>query len=69
MTVATKVARAIAHLKSAQASFESFSLETQDKSAKHMYQDAAKATESLAQSLEQRLENIQDEEPEFKSNL
>lgn len=67
MTVATKVGKALAHLKQAQASFESFALETQDKAAKKMYQEAADATTVLVQSLAGRLDQIQDEEPEFRS--
>lgn len=66
MTVGTKVQKALAHLKQAQAAFETFSLDTKDKSAKKMYHDAATATEVLANSLEQRLDQIQDEEPEYR---
>jgi hypothetical protein len=66
VTVGTKVQKALAHLHEAQAAFETFSLDTTDKSAKSMYQDAAKATGALAKSLAQRLDQIQDEEPEYR---
>jgi hypothetical protein len=66
--VGTKVAKALAHLKQAQAAFEAFALETQDKDAKSMYHDAGKATEVLANQLEQRLETIRDEEPAYRPN-
>lgn len=67
MTVATKVGKALAHLKQAQASFESFALETKDKTAQKMYKEAADATDVLVQSLEGRLDQIRDQEPEFRS--
>jgi hypothetical protein len=66
MPVGTKVAKALAHLKQAQSAFEAFSLETKDKDARSMYHEAAQATEALSQSLEQRLERIREEEPEYK---
>lgn len=67
VTVATKVQKALAHLHQAQAAFEVFALDTQDKSAQDMYRDAAKATKVLAESLEDRLEQIQEEEPEYRT--
>ena len=67
VTVATKVQKALAHLHQAQAAFESFALDTKDSKAKGMYQDAAKATAVLADSLEGRLDQIQDEEPEYQT--
>lgn len=67
MTVGIKVQKALAHLHQAQAAFETFSLDTKDKQAKGMYHDAAQATEALAQTLGQRLDKIQDEEPEYQS--
>lgn len=66
MTVGVKVQKALAHLHEAQASFETFSLDTKDKQAQGMYRDAAQATKALAQTLEQRLDKIQDEEPEYR---
>jgi len=68
MTVATKVEKALAHLHQAQAAFEEFSLDTKNKQAKSMYGQAAKETEGLAQSLEQRLNQIQDEEPSYRNS-
>lgn len=66
MTVGTKVQKALSHLHQAQAAFETFSLDTKDKQAKGMYRDAAEATGALAQTLEQRLNQIQEEEPEYR---
>jgi hypothetical protein len=66
MTVGTQVKQAIASLKSAQASLETFALGTEDKSAKQLYQDAASQTQSIIDSIEPRLEQIQQEEPQYK---
>ncbi|MDF2903489.1 MAG: hypothetical protein K0S25_1127 [Bacillus sp. (in: firmicutes)] len=66
MTVGTQVMTTIASLKSAQASFETFALGTENKGAKQLYQDAAKQTQSIIDSIEPRLQQIQDEEPQYK---
>lgn len=66
MTVATQVKQTIAGLKSVQASFEQFALETDNKQAKQMYQDAAQQTMSILQSVEPRVQQIEQEEPQYK---
>lgn len=65
MTVGTQVKQALASLKSAQASFETFALATDNKNAKQMYQQAAQQTQSVLQSLEPRLQEILAEEPQY----
>ena len=65
MTVGTQVKQAIAGLKSAQASFEGFALETDNQNAKKLYQDAAQQTQSVLDSLEPRLQEIIAEEPQY----
>lgn len=67
MTVATKLEKAVTHLKSAQASFQTFALDTKDKAAQSLYRDAARETEQLIRSVEQRLGHIQEEEPEYQT--
>ncbi|PRA73197.1 DUF1657 domain-containing protein, partial [Peribacillus simplex] len=47
MTVINDLKTTLAGLKSAQASFETFSLGTENKQAKQLYQDAAKQTQSV----------------------
>ncbi|PRA84640.1 DUF1657 domain-containing protein, partial [Peribacillus simplex] len=47
MTVINDVKTTVAGLKSAQASFETFSLGTDNEQAKQLYQDAAKQTQSV----------------------
>lgn len=65
MTVGTQVKTALASLKSAQASFESFALATDNQNAKQLYQQAAQQTQSVLQSLEPRLQEILSEEPQY----
>ncbi|MCG3420049.1 DUF1657 domain-containing protein [Oceanobacillus jordanicus] len=66
MTVATQVQQTIAGLKGAQASFEQFALETENKQAKQMYQNAAQQTMSILQTVEPRMQQIEQEEPQYK---
>jgi Protein of unknown function (DUF1657) len=65
MTVGTQVTQALASLKSAQASFETFALATDNQNAKKLYQDAAQQTQSVLDSLEPRLQEILAEEPQY----
>lgn len=65
MTVGTQVKQTIASLKSAQASFETFALATDNKSAKQLYQTAAQQTQTVIDSIEPRLQQIQQEEPQY----
>ena len=66
MTVASQVKQALAGLKSAQASFEQFALQTQNKQAKQVYEDAAQQTQGIVTNLEQRVQQIEQEEPQYK---
>ena len=66
MTVASQVKQTIAGLKSAQASFEQFALQTENKQAKKLYQDAAQQTMTVLQNVEPRMQQIEQEEPQYK---
>lgn len=66
MTVGTQVKQTIAGLKSAQASFEQFALQTENKQAKQLYQNAAQQTQTIVQSIEPRMQQIEQEEPQYK---
>ncbi|MFC3885931.1 DUF1657 domain-containing protein [Bacillus songklensis] len=66
MTVASQVKQTLAGLKSAQASFETFALQTENQSAKQMYQNAAQQTQTIVDSLEPRIQEIEQEEPQYK---
>ncbi|QHS23650.1 DUF1657 domain-containing protein [Virgibacillus sp. MSP4-1] len=66
MTVSAQVKQTVAGLKSAQASLEQFALQTQDQQAKQLYNNAAQQTQTLVQTLEPRVQQIEQEEPEYK---
>ncbi|MFD1849224.1 DUF1657 domain-containing protein [Oceanobacillus bengalensis] len=66
MTVATQVKQTIAGLKSAQASFEQFALQTENKQAKQIYQNAAQQTQTILDTVEPRMQQIEQEEPQYK---
>ncbi|HHW39127.1 MAG TPA: DUF1657 domain-containing protein [Bacillales bacterium] len=67
MTVATQVKQTLAGLKGAQANFETFALQTENKTAKQMYQNAAQQTQQIIDTLNARVQEIQSEEPQYNS--
>lgn len=66
MTVGTDVKEALAGLKGIQASFEQFALQTENKTAKQMYVNAAEQADQIIQLVEPRLQEIEKEEPQYK---
>lgn len=66
MTVATQVKQTISGLKSAQASLEQFALQTENQQAKQLFQTAAQQTQSVVSSIEPRMAQIEQEEPQYK---
>ena len=66
MTVASQVKQTIPGLRSAQASFEQFALQTENKQAKQVYQNAAQQTMNILQTVEPRMAQIEQEEPQYK---
>lgn len=66
MTVINQVQQTLAGLKSAQASFETFALQTDNKQAKQMYQQAATQTQAIVETLSPRIQQIITEEPQYK---
>lgn len=66
MTVATQVKQTLAGLKSAQASLETFALQTENQQAKQMFQDMAQQTQTIVDTLTPRLQQIEQEEPQYK---
>lgn len=66
MTVGAQVKQTLASLKGAQADFETFALSTQNKQAKQMYTQAAVQTQSIVDNLQQRVTELEKEEPQFK---
>ncbi|TJY39640.1 DUF1657 domain-containing protein [Cohnella pontilimi] len=66
MTVSTQVKTTVASLKSAQASLEQFALNTQNQEAKQMFTDAATQTGQILQQIESRVQQLEQEEPQYK---
>ena len=68
MTVATQVKQTLAGLKSAQASLETFALQTDNQQAKQMFQNMAQQTQGIVDTITPRLQEIEQEEPQYKNN-
>lgn len=66
MTVASQVKQTLAGLKGTQASLEQFALQTQNQQAKQVYTNAASQAQSIVDTLEQRVKQIEEEEPQYK---
>jgi hypothetical protein len=66
MTVSSQVKQALANLKSAQASLESFALQTEDQAAKQVYTNAATQAQSIVNSIQLRVQQIETKEPEYR---
>ncbi|GED16358.1 hypothetical protein AM501_02135 [Aneurinibacillus migulanus] len=66
MTVSAQVKQAIASLKSAQASLETFALSTQNQQAKQLFTQNAQQTQSIIDALEPRVQQLEQEEPQYK---
>lgn len=66
MTVISDVKQTMAGLKTVQASFETFALGTENQQAKTLYQDAAKQTQTIINSFAPRIDQILQEEPQYK---
>ncbi len=59
MTVITKLKQTVSGLKSAQASLEGFALDTDNQQAKQLFQTAAQQTQTIIDSLNPRVEEVQ----------
>ena len=66
MTVITNVKTTLASLKSAQANLETFALSTDNQQAKQLFQDAAQQTQAVVDTLYPRVEQLEQEEPQYK---
>ncbi|MCQ6268768.1 DUF1657 domain-containing protein [Fictibacillus sp. WQ 8-8] len=66
MTVASNLKTTLAGLKSAQASLETFALDTENQQAKQLFQTAAQQAQTIVDSLNPRLQEIEQEEPQYK---
>ena len=66
MTVGTQMMQTITSCESALASLKSFALETQDQNVKQMFQQMAEQQQTIVDNLNNRLQYIQQEEPQYK---
>jgi hypothetical protein len=66
MTVGTKVQKTIASAESVLANLKTFSLETQDQNAKQMFNSLVQSQQTVVDSLNSRLQYIQNQEPQYK---
>lgn len=66
MTVGTQMQQAIASGESLMASLKTFALETQDQNVKQMFQQLAEQQKTIVDNLNNRLEYIQQEEPQYR---
>lgn len=67
MTVGTKMQQTIASAESVMSNLKTFALETQDQSARKVFNDLAQSQQSIIDSLKGRLQYIQTEEPQYKN--
>ncbi|CCQ95515.1 conserved hypothetical protein [[Clostridium] ultunense Esp] len=68
MTVATQLQQTIASIQSAAATLKNFSLQTQDQQAKQQFQQLAKEMDNAVQSLQQRQQYIEGQEPQYRQS-
>lgn len=66
MTVGTKMHQTLAMLESATANMKSFSMDTEDKTAKQMFAQYAQQLESVCQGMSARCNYIEQQEPQYK---
>ena len=66
MTVGSQMQQVISGAESACASLKGFALETKDQNAKQMFQQLADQQQTIVDELNNRLQYIQQEEPQYK---
>ncbi|MCO1604265.1 MULTISPECIES: DUF1657 domain-containing protein [Desulfosporosinus] len=68
MTVASQVKQTLASLKGARGTLRVYSTQTREEEARSMYTDAIVVTSSIIADLENRLQTLEFEEPQYKGN-
>ncbi|MCY9517400.1 DUF1657 domain-containing protein [Paenibacillus apiarius] len=66
MTVGSQVKTCLASLKGVQADLEQFALGTQNQAAKNMYTNAAQQTQLIVDQIANRVQQLENEEPQYK---
>ena len=68
MSTGTKLETALASAKGLAADMKTFSLDTDSKEAKHMFNQLASTMEGVEQQLKARLDFVKQEEPQYNQN-
>ena len=66
MTVASQVKQSLATLKSAKDTIEIYAAQSQSREAKLAFIEAAKKTEEIGNDIEERLQTLEFQEPQYK---
>ncbi|MFW6264711.1 MAG: DUF1657 domain-containing protein [Bacillota bacterium] len=66
MSVGKQLHQTLASLRGAKADLESYSLSTDDKNAQKLYADGCEQLESIINSVEGRVNYVEQEEPQYK---
>ncbi|MDK2799798.1 MAG: hypothetical protein PWP27_1094 [Clostridiales bacterium] len=66
MTVGTQMQQAIAGIQSAAATMKTFALQTQDQNARNEFQQIAQTLDGALQTLQNRQNYIEQQEPQYK---
>lgn len=67
MTVGDDLHKTLTSLEGAKSNLESFALDTNDNKAEQLYNSCAQNLEQLTQQLEQRVNFVEQEEPQYKA--
>jgi len=68
VTIGSKMHHTLASLEGAAADLQTFAMETQDQSAKKMFNDLNRQLEDIVQALKGRVNYIESQEPQYKMN-
>ncbi|MFA5881488.1 MAG: DUF1657 domain-containing protein [Eubacteriales bacterium] len=66
MTIGQKLHTTLASLESATASMKSFALDTQDQTAKQMFNDYANQLDNICNGFRSRINYVEQQEPQYK---
>lgn len=66
MTVSSQVKTCLASLKGAEASLKQFAMLSQEEEAKKLFDRAAKTTQEVIKRVEERVQKLEREEPQYK---
>lgn len=68
MTVASQVKQTLAGLKGVQGTLRIYAAQTRDEETREIYTEALETTEGIIHDLEQRVQVLEFQEPQYKGN-